>query len=211
MNRTRIKICGVTTVEVIDAAIDAGVDALGFVFAESPRAVTAGEAAKLAESVPPYVSRVAVFFQPRREDVQRTLAVFPADVVQAEPVGGLDSSIQLMPVVHDGPDAVELIEGDVDPGGSLLFEASGRGGQGRMPSWGRAARIAARRRLVLAGGLTPENVGEAIRTVRPFAVDVSSGVESSLGVKDADLIHEFVGAVHRADLFAHHATFREPL
>jgi phosphoribosylanthranilate isomerase len=99
-------------------------------------------------------------------------------------------------VVHDGDDLLARLP----PGaGTLLLEAPGRGGRGVAPDWGRAAILAGRVRLVLAGGLTPENVGEAIRRVRPYGVDVASGVESAPGVKDRARMFRFVAAVRRAE------------
>ncbi|MFQ5529708.1 MAG: N-(5'-phosphoribosyl)anthranilate isomerase, partial [Gemmatimonadota bacterium] len=98
------------------------------------------------------------------------------------------------PVLHDGEDLEQALE-KVPDGMPVLLEAAGRGGRGIRPDWERAFRLARLRPLVLAGGLSPDNVGGAIRTVRPWGVDVSSGVESSPGVKSAELIGEFVRAV----------------
>ena len=199
MTRIRIKICGITSEEAVVAAVDAGVDALGFVFADSPRAVDPKRAAELARAMPPFVSKVAVFFNAGSEEIRRVLEVFPADLVQTEPIDGLERTVPWLPVFHDAEDVLDRVGGLSACFATILFEASGRGGRGAVASWVRAARIARDRRLILAGGLTPENVGEAIERVRPFAVDVSSGVESSRGIKDTTLIHAFAHAVREAE------------
>ena len=128
------------------------------------------------------------------------------DLVQAEPSDdlerALDGRARLLPVLHDGPDLLTHL-----PVGAatVLLEAEGRGGRGVSPDRARAAALARRVRLVLAGGLTPENVGAAIAAVRPYAVDVSSGVESSPGVKDPRRIAAFIAAVRRAAADRHPA------
>ena len=198
MTRIRIKICGITSEEAVVAAVDAGADALGFVFANSPRAVAPKRAAELARAMPPFLSKVAVFFNAGSEEIRRVLEVFPADLVQTEPIDGLERTVPLLPVFHDAEDVLDRVGRLSACFATILFEASGSGGRGAVPNWARAARIARERRLVLAGGLTPENVGGAIERVRPFAVDVSSGVESSRGIKDASLIHAFARAVREA-------------
>ena len=199
MKRIRIKICGIASEEAVVVAVDAGADALGFVFADSPRAVDPKRAAELARAMPPFVSKVAVFFNAGSEEIRRVLEVFPADLVQTEPIDGLERTVPLLPVFHDAEDVVDRVGRLSACFATVLFEASGRGGRGAVPSWARAARIARDRRLVLAGGLTPENVGGAIERVRPFAVDVSSGVECSRGIKDATLIHAFTRAVRESE------------
>jgi len=207
--RTRIKICGVRTPGAVRAAVDAGADAVGFVFAESPRRISPEEATRLAARLPPFVSRVAVFRHPDARELADALRRFPADLVQAEPGPALAAArvggARWLPVLHDGPELLaarpgrEVVPGEDDGPGFALLEAAGRGGRGVRPDWERAAVLARRLRLVLAGGLTPENVGEAILRVRPWAVDVSSGVESEPGVKDPGRIEAFAAAVRRAD------------
>jgi phosphoribosylanthranilate isomerase len=124
------------------------------------------------------------------------------DVVQSESVPGLSAAlvtgVRFLPVVHDGPD-LEVDVNELGPEMPFVLEAAGRGGRGIAPDAERAAALARRFRIVLAGGLTPENVATAIHRVRPFAVDVSSGVESSLGVKDPERIRRFVDAVRGAE------------
>jgi phosphoribosylanthranilate isomerase len=108
----------------------------------------------------------------------------------------------MLPVFHDGPDVesqVDFFLQSIGRRSAVLLEASGRGGRGVAPDWNRAAIMANRLRLVLAGGLTTDNVGDAIQQVQPYAVDVSSGVESSTGIKDSARIAEFVRSVREAE------------
>jgi phosphoribosylanthranilate isomerase len=199
--RVRVKICGITTAAGVRAAVEAGADAVGFVLADSPRRVALGAARELAAGLAPFVATVAVLRYPDPEEVREIVRVLRPDVVQSEPVPGLAAAlgpgVRLLPVLHEGPSLER--EAAQCGAAALLLEAAGRGGRGVAPDWERAARLAARVRLVLAGGLAPHNVVDAIRRVRPYAVDVSSGVESSPGVKDADLVREFVLAVRRAE------------
>jgi len=194
--RVRIKICGVMSPEAAVAAVEAGADAVGFVFAESPRQIDAARAIEISRALPPFVARVAVFRYPEPGAVAGIVRRVKPTVVQSEPVDGLHAALEpgvgFLPVFHDGADLVSRV-GEASPS-AVLIEAAGRGGRGVAPDWRRAEEIARRFPLVLAGGLTPENVAEAIRKVRPFAVDVSSGVESSYGVKDPAKVRRFVEA-----------------
>lgn len=198
---TRLKICGVTTLEAIDAAVAAGADAIGLVLAPgSPRRLDLATARRLARQVPPFVTRVVVLRHPGADEARAAIDAVRPDLVQAEPSEelerALDGRVPLLPVLHDAPDLLERL-----PIGAAAvhLEAAGPGGCGVAPDWMRAAALARRLRLVLAGGLTRDNVGAAIATVRPWAVDVSSGVESSPGVKVASLMAGFADAVRRAD------------
>lgn len=197
--RVRIKICGVTGSRAVEAAVRAGADAIGFVFADSPRQVAPWEAADLSRDVPPFVARVAVFRHPDPAEVLRVVETVRPTAVQAEPtpelLERLAGRVPLLPVLHDEGEPLDPPD-DVP---AVLLEASGRGGRGERPDWGRAAALARRTRLVLAGGLDPDNVGEAIARVRPYGVDVSSGVERERGLKDVRLIEAFVRAVRRAE------------
>lgn len=198
--RVRVKICGITTPEAAHAAVAAGADAVGFVLAESPRRVSFELAAALCAALPAFVARVAVLRHPTPASVAEAVHRVRPTLVQAEPVAGVEQTLAggvgLLPVFHDSDDLVARV--DAAAPSVLLLEGPGRGGRGVVPDWGRAAAVATRTRLVLAGGLTPDNVAEAIRRVRPFAVDVSSGVEGAPGVKDPERIRSFVDAVRRA-------------
>jgi len=200
-----IKICGLATAESVLAVGESGADAAGFVFAESPRRVSPRQAAELAMLLPPHVDRVAVFRNASRADIEGVLSAFPADIVQTEPSTGAREATRaagarFLPVLHDGPD----LEGQVssarraDGRTAAILEAAGRGGRGVRPSWERAAALARTMPLVLAGGLSPGNIADAISTVRPFGVDVSSGVERSDGGKDPVRIAAFVEAARAA-------------
>jgi len=199
-----VKICGLNTTESVLAVREAGADAAGFVFAESPRRVSPEKAAELAALLPPHVARVAVFHHASRRDIAEVLSVFPADIVQCEPTHDArrvveETGARLLPVLHDGPD----LKGPatwVGPatGPAAILEAAGMGGRGVRPDWERARALSRRVPLVLAGGLTPGNVADAIAAVRPFGVDVSSGVEVTKGQKDPVRIAAFVEAARTA-------------
>ncbi len=205
--RIGVKICGVTSPGAIEAAVQAGADAVGFVFAPSPRRLTPHQAARLARGAPPTLLRVGVFGSVIPHGVRELIKLLTLDLVQAdaeacELLEGLVPAAQRLPAFHDTPAAPSLIEGFLgrSPGEKpLLLYEGGVSGQGVLPDWGRAARVARRARLVLAGGLTPGNVGAAILAVRPAMVDVSSGVESAPGVKDPRRIRDFVLAVRDAE------------
>jgi len=197
--RTWIKICGLSGEAGLAAAIEAGADAVGFVFAASPRRVVPEEAARLAEAVPPGILRVAVMRYPEPAEWDEVAQIVRPDWLQTEARDfeglRLPAGIAPLPVYRDVPGLDTAALGRED---RALFEAPASGA-GQVPDWDRAARLAPLTRLVLAGGLTPDNVGAAIRRVRPWGVDVSSGVESSRGVKDPALIRAFVAAVRRAE------------
>ena len=196
-DRIQEKICGVRTREAAEAAVEHGASAVGFVFATSPRRVTPGQASRVAACLPPGVATVAVFRHPTERELNGVLEEFPADLIQVEPGPAAQSAtgagIRLLPVLHDGPELLDQLSSLARTHRSgVLLEAPGRGGRGIRPDWSRARRLAERVPLVLAGGLTPTNVRQAICEVRPAAVDVSSGVESSHGHKDPGLIREFI-------------------
>ena len=196
-----IKICGLTDPEALMAAVQEGANAIGFNFhPPSPRCLTPERAEDLAALVPHKVLRVAVMLRPEQADLEEVLAGFKADCLQADadclarlqlPVG-----VQSLPVYRDEDRFnAEHIATETP----CLFEGA-VSGQGRMPSWEHAAMAARRGRVLLAGGLDPQNVAEAVRRVRPWGVDVSSGVERAPGVKDPGRVREFIRAARRADL-----------
>ena len=190
-----IKICGLTTSEAVVAATTAGADAIGFVFAPSPRRVSPQRAAELAAEAPAHVQRVAVMLHPAQALLDEVLDVLQPDVLQSDVEDlramRLPSSLQLLPVLRSGIERPSALPPRV------LFEGA-KSGSGTTADWAAATDLALATQLVLAGGLTPDNVGSAIRTVRPYGVDVSSGVEASPGVKDADKIVAFVRAARAA-------------
>jgi phosphoribosylanthranilate isomerase len=199
--RVHVKICGVTDARGVAAAAEAGVDSIGFVFAHSIRQVTPNEAARLAARVPEGIDRVAVLSRPTVGELARILAGFDADIVQADHgyLHDLDRA-RLLPVFRETEDVHNELDaylGDTTDR-RLVYEGP-RSGVGRTVDWARAHGVARRGLVTLAGGLAPDNVAEAIRTVRPFGVDVSSGVESEPGVKDPGRIRAFVEAVREAE------------
>lgn len=195
-----VKICGVTSDEALTAAVDAGADALGFVFAASPRQIAPAEARSLCAGLPEAIRRVAVMLHPTRDEWRRVWREFRPDWLQtdADDYAGLelDPDCGRLPVYRDtGVAAIEEMQEVPD---RLLYEGP-ESGRGSRPDWSRAARLAGRTRLVLAGGLDAANVGQAVRQVRPWGVDVSSGVESGRGRKDPAKIAAFVRAARLAE------------
>lgn len=184
-----VKVCGLTTRDAVAAAVDAGVDAVGFVFAESKRKVTASQAAELARDVPKNILRVAVMLHPSQAQLDAVWSQFRPDVLQTDldDLASLQvpAGLQVTPVIRAGRELPAALPA------RLLFEGP-VSGTGETTDWSAAARLASRTQLILAGGLQPDNVGEAIATARPFGVDVSSGVEARPGVKDPEKIYQFV-------------------
>ncbi|NEX61630.1 phosphoribosylanthranilate isomerase [Noviherbaspirillum galbum] len=216
--RTRIKICGLRTTEHVQAAVDAGADAIGMVFyAKSPRAVDAPEAASLARAVPPYVSLVGLFVNAGPEEVAGVVRQAPLSQLQfhgdESPQQCADAAAaagrQFTRAIRVTPDmrAADLLKYEADYRAAsplfagLLLDAfvDGYGGGGKVFDWSLIPEELAPR-VVLSGGLNAQNAADAIRRVRPYAVDVSSGVEVAKGVKDAARIHAFIQAVRMADL-----------
>jgi phosphoribosylanthranilate isomerase len=216
--RTRVKICGITRVEDGLAAARAGADAIGLVFWEgTARAVTAERARAIAGAMPPFVSIVALFVDPKSAHVRATLDAVPIDMLQfhggeapefcrafgrpyvkAVPVGPGTEATGLLEYAARYPDAAALLL-DAPPANGLP------GGTGRTFDWG-AVPKGLPRPLILSGGLNAANVGEAIRRVRPWAVDVSSGVEAVdgaghpiKGIKDPGRITAFIEEARHAD------------
>jgi len=197
-----VKICGITTEEAVEAAVAAGADALGFVFADSVRQVSPERAAELSASLPSTTARVAVMLHPSPAYWNVVRDVFQPNWLQTD-AGDFASlevpeNIGRLPVYRDNVD-LELDSDDWPE--HLLFEGK-RSGAGEQADWDRAAAIARCSCVLLAGGLTPENVTEAITRVHPWGVDVSSGVESGPGVKDPQKIKAFISAAKKVDNYA---------
>lgn len=201
---TRIKICGMTRVDDALQAVEAGADAIGLIFWKgSARAVDVERAQEITRALPPFVSTVGVFVdetpdrvrtigdavglsavQLHGHEVVSDWARFPRPVLKAMPIEAYAASpwkTARAAILVDAHDPVTI------------------GGTGRTVDWQAAKEIAATRRLVLAGGLRPENVGDAVTTVAPWGVDVASGVEQSPGIKDPARVRAFVQAVRAAD------------
>lgn len=206
MSRVRVKICGITRIADGLAAVEAGADAIGLVFyGPSPRAVSIAAAASIVAALPPFVTTVGLFVDPERGFVDEVLASVPLSLLQFH--GDEDEAfcrqfgrpwikaIRMAP----GVDVAATMAAFPGACGVLLdaWHPDKPGGTGQSFEWSEFPQQA-RVPLVLAGGLTPLNVAEAIRTTRPYAVDVSGGVESSRGIKDAALIQSFMAGVRSA-------------
>lgn len=204
---TRIKMCGMTSVADARGAADAGADAVGLVFwPSSPRCVTVAQAADMVAALPPFVTAVGVFVNERTETIERVAREAGLGAIQLHGDEPADSwrtfSRPVLKSVGVGEGFDPAVLSSWPAGVVPLLDAadaSRRGGTGRHIDWTLAAAAARVRSVVLAGGLTPESVARAIQIVRPAAVDVSSGIETSPGVKDGDLMRAFVRAVRLAD------------
>jgi phosphoribosylanthranilate isomerase len=190
-----VKICGLNHEEAVAAALEAGADALGFVLAPSVRKVTAAQAVRLAEPARGKAWCVAVTRQPMDAEVDEILDVFAPDLLQTDqfdlPSLPKRAHERLLPVYRENEAVPDRLPA------CILFEGA-QSGTGRTANWTLARTLATRTRLLLAGGLDAKNVHEAVRQVRPWGVDVSSGVESSPGRKSPQKIHEFVKAARAA-------------
>ena len=200
MSAVRIKICGITRIEDALAAVAAGADAIGLVFyAKSPRAVTPAQAKAIVAALPPFVTSVGLFVDMPRDELKQLLAEVPLDLLQfhgdesPEDCAGHGRPFIKALRVKPGDDVAAAIARYPEAAGILLdtYVPGTPGGTGEAFDWSLVPRDAAKP-VVLAGGLTPENVGDAVRQVRPYAVDVSGGVEASKGIKDAAKIKAFI-------------------
>lgn len=205
---TRIKICGITRIEDALRAAELGADALGLIFYDgSPRHVTAVQAAGIARALPPFVTTVGLFVNPSRDAVRAVLDEVPLDLLQfhgAEEPAFCDSFERPYIKAIAAAPGVDLLQSATvfEQARGILIDAyvpGAHGGTGVTADWTRIPRPFPKP-IVLAGGLHPGNVTGAIRAVRPWAVDVSSGVEAAKGVKDHDKMTAFVRGVRDADV-----------
>jgi len=195
----RVKICGITNSDDARHAADCGADALGFVFyAGSPRCVTPEQARELVAGLPPFVTRVGLFVNEDPVRIRAIIASCGLDAVQLHgdepPADCVLPPCRVIKGVRPRH-AADLAALAAYPVAALLVDAAvpGQfGGTGQRADWELAAQLAARQRVILAGGLTPANVAEAVRQVRPYGVDVASGVESAAGRKDPDRVAQFI-------------------
>lgn len=205
MNVVKIKICGLTRAEDVRAAVAAGADAVGFVFAASPRRVSVETAIRLSGYVPAGVLRVGLFMDQAGSEIGQVVSAVPLDMLQFH---GSETERECMAfnmpwlkaVAMEDAGSIERAEREYPGAAGLLLDSHAkgqRGGSGRTFDW--ALTKPAGAAIWLAGGLNADNVGEAIRVVKPYAVDVSSGVEVEPGIKDAAEIVAFVEAVRRAE------------
>lgn len=205
--RTRVKVCGLASAVDAAEAVRAGADALGVILAESPRQVTLTEAEEIFAAVPPFVARVGVFVDAPPDYVERAVARLSLTAVQfhgsESPERCAAAPAPVIKAVRVRPDFDPV---ELDPYretvSALLFDTYVEGmdgGTGRTFPWEAVAPLPAWVPVIVAGGLNPVNVGGAIRSLEPFGVDVSSGVEERLRQKDRSRLHAFVAAVRAAD------------
>jgi phosphoribosylanthranilate isomerase len=202
--RPKIKICGITNLEDALLAVELGADALGFIFyPASKRAVTVPVAANICNALPPFVSKIGVFVNELEYEIEKALADCLLTGLQFhgdEPPGFCQKfpakSIKAIRV-KDEPSLLAAQEYDVDAILLDTYSDAERGGTGKTFDWALAQRATELLTppIILSGGLTPENVGEALRHVRPYAVDVASGVEREPGKKDPDKLRRFIESV----------------
>ncbi|MGX5219969.1 phosphoribosylanthranilate isomerase [Pseudomonas segetis] len=203
MSVVRSKICGITRLEDARVAVAAGADAIGFVFyAKSPRAVTIEQAQAIIAQLPPFVTTVGLFVDMPREQLSQLLQQVPLDLLQfhgdetpAQCEGFARPYIKALRV-QPGDDITSQVAAYTSASGVLLdtFVSGVPGGTGQAFDWSLVPQ-GLEMPIILAGGLTPDNVEAAIRQVRPYAVDVSGGVEASKGIKDSSKVQAFVHAV----------------
>lgn len=191
-----VKVCGLRTREAVDAAIEAGVDAIGFVLVPSIRQAAVQEARALAAHIAGRVSTVGVVRRLDPAALERCRAA-ELDIAQGVPVGVAihDGVLPVLPVLQDDEDLVRAAA--ALPAPRLLVDGANPG-SGVPADWSRVAELAKHRSIVLAGGLTARNVAAAIKTVRPAGVDVSSGIEQVPGRKEPEMIFAFTRAARRA-------------
>ncbi len=200
---TKVKICGITSVADALAAAEAGADMIGLMFYEgSPRHISLAQAAEIARALPPFVLKVGVFVNPDEGQVTEAIAACGLNLLQfhGDEISEFCTQFCMMSVkalrVRDAASIAALENFQTDAFLLDAYSKSGLGGTGEKFNWDLA--IEAQKfgkPIFLAGGLTPENVAAAVRQVQPFAVDVSSGVESAPGKKDAAKVRAFIQAV----------------
>ena len=198
---TFVKFCGMTREADVAAAIDLGVDAIGLIlWPQSPRHVTHARAARLVAMLPDRVTPVGVLVKPSDDDVKRAVEQTGIRVVQIH--GSPVSPATAAACEQWAARSLETDPDEVADGITIVLDAhdpARHGGTGRTIDWKSAAAIAARRRVILAGGLNALNVTAAIQCVHPYGVDVASGIEESPGVKNADAMRAFAAAVREAE------------
>ncbi|HJN51285.1 MAG: phosphoribosylanthranilate isomerase [Pseudomonadales bacterium] len=210
MNRVRIKICGITRLEDARCAVELGADALGFNFyGKSPRHVTVEQVRSITAGLPPFVTKVALLVDPNEEQLRQVLSQLPIDLIQFH---GTESAQFCQSFGRPYIKVIRVAEGtDLNEESNRYGSAAAilldsyvegvAGGTGRTFDWSLIPKTISQP-VVLAGGLNADNISEAIRTVRPFAVDVSGGVEREKGIKDRQAMQRFIKAVSEVGINA---------
>ena len=200
----KVKICGITNLDDALVAVEYGADALGFVFAHSPRKVTVRAVERIAGKLPPFICKVGVFVDSDLETIKKTMAYCHLDLAQLHGDEDPDYCAALFPraikvfTASGLPSANELTRYKA---AAYMFDndkKSTLNGAGQKRLWQLARKAADYGTVILAGGLNPENVNKAIRSARPYAVDVSSGIEAKPGRKDHDRMRAFIAAAKSA-------------
>lgn len=193
----KVKVCGITRVEHAEAAVEAGADAIGFIFAESKRKITVETAKQISRAVPHSVKKVGVFVDSTLEEIERTAEEAGLDLVQLH---GTETPEFLKSLSVPCFKALSIKEEtdlngiDSYPGSCILLDSGhggSRGGNGTSFDWSYLKNDSREKRIILAGGINTDNVEKAIREVDPYMIDVSSGVETN-GIKDIEKIKEFI-------------------
>ena len=205
--RTRVKICGITRLEDALAAIRLGADAIGLVFYRpSPRAVTLEQAASIVSQLPPFVTVVGLFVNASDRQLSEVLEQVPLDLLQfhgeESPEACMGHGRPWIKAVRMRPsvDLVSVAQDYAGASGLLLdsYQSGVPGGTGQVFDWQRIPDALAAK-IILAGGLNPQNVAQAIQQIHPYAVDVSGGVEAAKGIKDVEKMAAFIAGVNRGD------------
>jgi phosphoribosylanthranilate isomerase len=205
MQRTRIKFCGITRIEDLHIAVDLGVDAIGLVFCPaSPRAINVQQACTLIDLCGPFITCVGLFMDQDAGTINSLIDQVPVDMLQFH---GDESEqfccsfgLPYLKSVAMGGNVQAVSESDYTSASALLLDSNELGqpgGSGKQFNWENIP--AFKRPIILAGGLNPNNVSNAVKQVRPYAVDVSSGIESAKGIKEINKMKDFVSSVRDAD------------
>jgi len=196
----KVKICGITNLEDARAAVDSGADALGFVFfKKSPRYISPSNALKIIKKLPPFISSVGVFVNEKKETIEKIVSQTGINIIQLhgdEPPSACSLSKPVVKAIRvKSIESLDIVSKYKDKVSAFLLDAYTPevfGGAGQIFNWDIAVEARQFGRVILAGGLTPDNIEKAVRYVHPYAVDVSSGVEAEKGVKDHKMIRLFI-------------------
>jgi phosphoribosylanthranilate isomerase len=202
---TKIKICGITNLEDAEKAVELGVDAIGFIFSKSPRRVDAEVATEIIKALPPFITTVGVFVNESMDVVKHIASVCRLNVLQFHgdelpEFCSLFGRKIIKSFRVKNPDDLSMLPGYKGIVSAYLLDSrvkGKRGGTGETFDWELAKIAIPYGRVILAGGLTPENVADAIKAVKPYAVDVSTGVEAAPGKKDFEKMKRFVAAIRQ--------------